>query len=203
MNVPLPLRRDSLLTMTGFTAAAATFIFALYLPGHRDSIKVKAEIKSAEESIREIPVKLAALERLTQEVEHSRSYLTKNRRLIPNEPDVGGVLREVSDLARNAGLQVSRLEPQPPVEYETYVAQPFALKSTGGFRGVMFFLRGLETRTRLYHVEELTMKQENERAGDSVETDMKFLVFSKRADLRDSAENDGRTAAFAADIHPR
>lgn len=203
MKVPVPLHRDSLLTMTGFTVAAATFIFALYLPGHRDSIKVKAEIKSAEDSIREIPGKLAALERLTKDIEQSRSYLTKNRRLMPTDSDVGGVLREVSDLARNAGLQINRLEPQPPVEHETYIAQPFVLKFTGGFRGVMFFLRGLETRTRLYHIEEFSLKQENERIGETVETDMKFLVFSKRMDLPDSAENDGRTAGVAADIHQR
>jgi Tfp pilus assembly protein PilO len=189
--------------MAGFTVAVATFIFALYLPGHRDSIRVKTEIKSAEESIREIPGKLAALERLTKEVDSNRAYLGKNRRIIPTDPDIGGVLREVTDLARDAGLQVNRLEPQPPVEHETYVALPFVLKFTGGIRGVMFFLRGLESRARLFHVEGLAMKQENERAGENVETDMKFLVFPKRADSLDSTEKEGRTARALADTDPR
>lgn len=203
MNIPLPHRRDSLIAMTGFTVVASTFIFTLYLPGHRDSSKVKAEIKSAEESIREIPVKVAELERLKNEIAERQSFVAGSQRLMPIDADIHGVLREVSDLARNAGLQVNRLEPQPPVEYETYLAHPFAMKFTGGFRGVMLLLRGLETRQRLYHVEEFSMKQENERSGENVEADVRFLVFSKRAEQPDSSENDGRTASFSADIHQR
>jgi Tfp pilus assembly protein PilO len=203
MNIPLPLRRDSLIAMTGFTVVASTFIFALYLPGHRDSNRVKSEIKSAEESLRDIPVKVAELDRLKKEISQRQSFLTRSQRMLPGDADIHGVLREVSDLARNAGLQVNRLEPQPLVENETYVAHPFAMKFSGGFRGVMSFLRGLETRKRLYHIEEFSMKQENERSGESVEADVKFLVFSKRTDLPDSADKNGRTASYSADIHQR
>lgn len=203
MSESVPLRRDSLMAIAGFTAVASTFIFVLYLPGHRDSIKVTAEIKSAEESIREIPGKLTELERLKRGISERQGYLSKMQRLMPTETGIDGVLREVSELARNAGLQINRLEPQPPIEHETYLAQPFALKFTGGFRGVMSFLRGLETRQRLFHVEEFSLKQENERSGETVEADMKFLVFSKRADLPDSSENDGRTAGFTVDIQKR
>lgn len=185
------VRRDSMLTVVGLSLLVAVFLFLVYLPGRKVSAAVERETAQAEQSIREIPRRIAELESLQQDIRTRNEYLHKTRRLLPRNADLHTVIRQVAYLANNSGLMVTRLEPVSVVEHDSYRTMPFRLSFKGRFRGMAMFLRGLEGRDRLFTVESFSLKLGNERAGDEIEADLHFSVYSRSEENAENGENNG------------
>lgn len=190
MKTAIP--RDSILTVVGFSLITGVFLFAFYLPGLKLGAQIKADIKVAEEAIKNVPLRVAELELLQNGIAARKAYIAKAREAIPTDPDVHGVIRQVADLARNSNLQITRLEPRTAVSYASFQELPFRMSFSGPFRNVATFLKGMESRGRLFAVQEFTLKQKDERNGKPVEGDLHFSVFIDDAEIADSDGNNGR-----------
>lgn len=196
-------RRDSLLTVIGLALLVAFFMFFVYLPNQRAAAKLKREIAAAEQSIRDIPLRLAELESLGKELALRGGHLRETERLMPTDADVHILVRQVADLAENSGLTVTQLKPLPKTVHQSYQALPFQVGFRGGFRGIAMFLKGLEAEERLFTVEELSLAAENEQTGRSVNADMHFSVYVRCAESSESADNDASSYRLRADTEIR
>jgi Tfp pilus assembly protein PilO len=194
-----PVRRDTLLTIIGLSLIAAVFIFAVYRPMQKACSEAQREIAAADQSIRDIPLRLAELKSLEDEIRLREEYLQQHHQLIPENADLHSVLRQVTNLARNSNLSVSRLEPMPPVEYESYRVVPFRVSFTGDFRGVATFAKGLESCGRLFSIEEIALNAADDKRPLGTSGDMYFSVYARRAEISDSTENNTSQGQPGAD----
>jgi len=193
------ISRDSVLSILGFALAAGAFVFAVYLPQHKACAKVRDEIAASERSIRDIPLRVAELELLKADVARRQTFLTAARAGVPLDPDVHGVIHRVAELARQSDLQVSRLEPLSGTSRESYQSLPFKLTFSGPFRGVLLFLKGLESRERLFHVQRFMLRQRNGKFGATIEGDIDFVIYVDHAKSNDFSEINGSSDPTAAD----
>ena len=182
--------RDVVITISGLGLMVAAFIFFVYLPGKHACDEYRRQIDAADKQIRQIPLKVAELEVLRDEVEERREELGKTVTLMPNEADLHNVIREVANLAKMSDLEVTRLEPLTPIDHETYQIMPFQLNMSGKFYGMAAFLRGLESRERLFTIKELSLTSDDRRNPGIVAGDVYFSVYVRRTDSSDSNEND-------------
>lgn len=196
-------RREGLITVLGFAFVTGTFLFAFYFPGYKTAAKIKDEIKAAETSIRDIPLRVAELESLKHDHQRRKEFLEKAKVSVPEDPDVHGVIEEVAVLAKKFDLQVTRLEPLTSVPFATFQQLPFRLNFSGKFRGIASFLKGLEDKQRLFTVQEFTLKQKNGKADEIVEGEMHFSVYVSDREISDSAGNNGTPAQKSSDIQTR
>ena len=194
-----PVRRDNILTITGLSLMAGVFVFAVYLPGHKACERVRGEIQAAEQSIQAIPLRLAELEKLKGDVAKRQAYLQEMQRAVPMDAAIHDVIREVSDLARQSDLQVTRLEPLKLIGYESYERFPFRLTCRGKFRSLLAFARGLEDRSRLFLVDELKLSRESKGTGEDVDGDIYFSVYRNLNDSSESDEKEKSSEVSAAD----
>src|SRR6185369_11807637 len=123
----------------------------------------------SERAIRDIPLRVAELELLKSDVTRRQTFLTAARTGVPFDPDVHGVIHRVAELARQSDLQVSRLEPLSATSRESFQSLPFKLTFSGPFRGALAFLKGLESRERLFHVLRFTLRQRYGKYGATIE----------------------------------
>lgn len=193
------LRKDSILTIFGFALITGVFLFAFYLPEAKVLAKVKQEIKAVQDEVQNIPFRLAEIESLQNDVTRRKTFVSNARAWVPFDPDVHAVIHQVAELARNSDLQITRLEPRAAVAHATFQEVPFRLSFSGSFREMATFFKGLESRDRLFTVQQFTLKQKDGKAASTIEADLHFSVLIGHAEFADSAENNGSRGGGAAD----
>ncbi len=193
------LRRDNILTIVGTLLIVGFFVLVIYLPNERACQAARRDIVQANRAIDEMPGRISVASE-QQKLVHDRVELVRQLdRLLNDENELHGVLQQVADLARGAGLKVDRIQPQNPVTREVYRVIPFQLTASGNFRQIATFLRGLEAQTALCTVERFSLKSETEQVGEALKADITFSVFVKQASFVGFAEKGDRQTSAQAD----
>lgn len=171
-------------------ALLGAFVYGVYRPQRQRLAEARAQLEAARAAVRELPEKLAVVTRLQRNVEENERFLRQTVSLMPDDADVYRVVQEVSALAQELELSVSRLEPMRPVEYASFRMLPFRMRFTGPFDAVVAFLNGLELRDRLFTIREFELTRQSRQLDSPVEVEVNFTVYARRNDFDGAA---GRT----------
>lgn len=194
-----PVFRDTLIALCILGVVSAVFLFGVYLPGHSRMEAIEMQTAAAEQSLRDIPIRVAELEMLDADLRERQDYLKKSVNLVPSVPDTHGTIRDVAELAHSCSLKVARLEPLSPVRFETLEALPYRLSLEGPFLKVVVFLHGLENRSRLFWIENLTISRDSRGQGESTLVEINFSTFVARTETTDRDEIDASPDERIAD----
>jgi type IV pilus assembly protein PilO len=104
----------------------------------------------------------ASLERANDEIKAS---ITAIEARLPSTKEVDAVVRQVSDLAVQSGLDSPAIESDKPVEASMYMEQPLKMKITGNFNGFYDFLVRLEQLPRITRIPDLHLTRATETDG--------------------------------------
>jgi Tfp pilus assembly protein PilO len=183
-------RRETILAFGGICGLAALFLFVVYLPGRRDTGQIHGSIVGAEQMLREIPVRVAELEYLNTKIDRLQAYLRKSSASVPREADLHAIIGQVAALAETNNLRVTRLEPLSPITSESYETLPFHLTLSGSYPGVVRFLNGLSTQSRLFVVDDFSLDKAPQMPGASTEVDMRFSTYVRRIETAELDDFD-------------
>lgn len=186
------LRRDSLITIISLAVVVALFTFVIYLPGLKSKQQLNKQIASIQEEIRAIPTKVEQLELLQKELQQREAFINRMKTHIPTDKDTHRVLQRVAQLANSSSLTVSSLNPGEPVPYATYLRQPFTVNISGPYKGLIQFLNGLDTDSRLFTVSNLMLTSQNSENKKFVKGTIEMSVYVLRdteSDFSDFKEN--------------
>lgn len=186
------LRRDSLITIISLAVVVALFTFVIYLPGLKSKQQLNKQIASIQEEIRAIPTKVEQLELLQKELQQREAFIKRMKTHIPTDKDTHRVLQRVAQLANSSSLTVSSLNPGEPVPYATYLRQPFTVNISGPYKGLIQFLNGLDTDSRLFTVSNLMLTSQNSENKKFVKGTIELSVYVLRdteSDFSDFKEN--------------
>lgn len=137
----------------------------------------------------------AKIERMRGEVVHKREMLDKYRsetarnadlekanaliaervaeieQRLPSGKEIDQIVRQVSQLAVDAGLAPPTLKTAKPVAAARYKEQPLELTTTGSFHGFYEFLVAMERMPRITRIVEMTIKH-----GEDTEIEVAFTL---------------------------
>jgi Tfp pilus assembly protein PilO len=186
------LRRDSLITIISLAVVVALFTFVIYLPGLKNKQQLNKQIASIQEEIRAIPTKVEQLELLQKELQQREAFINRMKKHIPTDKDTHRVLQRVAQLANSSSLTVSSLNPGEPVPYATYLRQPFTVNVSGPYKGLIQFLNGLDTDSRLFNVSNLMLTSQYGENKGLIKGTIELSVYVLRdteSDFSDFKEN--------------
>lgn len=192
-------RRDSLLMIVGTGALSIAFLLGIFMPGTRKAAAIEREIAEAEQALRGIPLEIAQRESLRRTVASREESLREYAPAVPDRAEIPSVIRQVAQLAADARLKVTRLEPLAPIDHASYREFPVRVTLLGPFAGIAGFLHGLETQPRLFRFGDSTLKAGDRQDSGTTEADVYFSVYAVRAENADSAENGESSAAASSD----
>ncbi len=187
------IRRDNWITIIGTAIIVGFFVLVIYLPGEQACQAARREIVTANRTIDAMPLLIQEAALRQKRVMEREAALSEIDRLLNNEHDLHGVLKNVADLAKSSGLRVERIQPQPTVQRESYKMAPFQLAVSGNFRRLSTFLHGLETQPTLVAIERFALKGESAQSSESLKADITFSVFVKREAFTGFAGNERQT----------
>lgn len=133
---------------------------------------VNAEIGQAKSEIEHMRLRLTRVQESTaRNLDLRRENEERTRQIeaiearLPSSKEVDHVIRQVSDLAVEAGLQSPAIESDKPVAAAVYMEQPLKMKIAGDFAGFHEFLKRLEALPRITRILDIKMLRANEANG--------------------------------------
>ncbi|MCC6228705.1 MAG: type 4a pilus biogenesis protein PilO [Phycisphaerales bacterium] len=99
---------------------------------------------------------------------------------LPNNKEVDAIVRQVSDLAVQAGLDSPTVKSLKPVPAALFMEQPMELSLEGDFRGFYEFLIKLEQLPRITRICDMKIKR-NEEGDGRIKADFTLSIYFQEA----------------------
>jgi len=117
--------------------------------------KQEKDIKDIEQKINSIGLESGEVERLRDDLNNLSRELEKAKAMLPQEVEMIKLMETLSKSARQAGLDLTLIHPDPPTKAEMYTVIPITVQATGGFHQLGMFLNSLANQTRIIAVKDI------------------------------------------------
>lgn len=137
----------------------------VFQPQNREIAQAKQEIEHKQQmlsKLQETTSRNQDLQRANEEIHKSIQAIEAR---LPSKKEVDAVVRRVSDLAVESGLEPPSIESDKPVGAATYMEQPLKMKITGNFNGFYEFLTKIEQLPRITRIPDMKISRAQEVDG--------------------------------------
>ena len=192
-------RHDRLIAIVGTAVLTVAFFLGVLRPGQLKAKSIQSEVSQIQSQLTSLPIQIAEREHLQAKLEGRSEQGERLATLIPLQADVSDVLHEVSQLAKQSQVTITRLEPMPQNDFASYSALPFSLGCKGEFAHVTKFLSGLETQPRLVTFVEVALTRGANTHDRQVQASVSFSVYSRHANSARTAGNATSQGTMSSD----
>lgn len=197
LHWPLPKRLGILF------GTLALIVFAFYyfiLTGQWErNEELSMEIETLELEVSKKKGIVANLPRYREEVKRLDAELNKALRELPDKKSIENLLTQISDKARNAGLDINLFQPAPERRRDFYAEIPVRLRVLGTFHQLASFFNEVGDLDRIVNLTEYQIKllelskKEIRLESEVTATSFRFLDDSERIDpAEDKTKKRGR-----------
>jgi type IV pilus assembly protein PilO len=164
-NVPLYQRVVVLVIL--LLIIVGGFMYLVYLPKGSEIEALQAKIASVNNEINVNRTKIRRLDELKRENEELKRQLDERKKQLPTEKEVATLLKQVSDLGVNTGLDFKLWKPGDPQKNPSglYVAIPVNVEVAGGYHSVAMFFDRINKLSRIVNISNLKMMNPKEEGG--------------------------------------
>ncbi|MEY4768559.1 MAG: hypothetical protein RL637_1198 [Pseudomonadota bacterium] len=113
---------------------------------------------------------------------------------MPDKAEVPDLLLEISNIAKESGLETKLFEPQPEVAQDFYIELPYKIEMAGKYEELGLFISGLATLSRIVTIHEVAIT----RATDADERLTMAAVIKTYNDSSGRNQNPPADAAAPA-----
>ena len=159
--------REFVLLLVLFAVPLASYWF-VFRPQNTQIERAREEILLRREKLEKLKQESArrgTLEAATNEIAQ-RIESIEGR--LPTNKELSAVVRQVSELAVDSGLDQPEIIAEKPVKAALYMEQPLKIEMTGDFRGFYKFLLELERLDRITRMPEMTVRRSDKVDGHMV-----------------------------------
>ena len=157
--------RDMLMGLV-LVAVPLSSYFLVFGPQNNRISAARGEIRHKQEmldKLRQETARNADLIRANQEI---ADLIKKTEERLPDGKEVDAIVRQISELAVQAGLSAPAMESGKPVAAAMYMEQPIKVTTAGDFRGFYEFLLELERLPRITRLPDLNLERATEPDGN-------------------------------------
>jgi len=153
----LPAPKKVLILVAILVAIAGLFLYVLIIP-MQDELKVaKGELSKLEQELnnskaiaRELPKFKEQVGRLNEELKNALTQL-------PNEKEIPEILKTISSLGKESGLEFTLFRPKPEAPQQFYATVPIELVALGNYHNVGIFFDRVSKLPRIINVIDFNM----------------------------------------------
>lgn len=157
LNVPKPVRYIIAIGLP--LLIIVLFYFLFYSPKSKEIKSLKATISKQEQEISNAEVKLRKLPKLKALYAVRVKELDELKRQLPEEKEVSGLLKQVSDLGIKSGLTIGLWKPSSKSMHSSGVVYeiPVEVNMKGAFHRLGYFFSELSGLNRIVNIKDLKL----------------------------------------------
>lgn len=159
--------------------ATAGYSF-LHAPAVHDITDTSARIDELLQSVRNGPVMREQHKLASEKLRAVTTRIENVQRRVPQEPNAGEFLKEVTQLANAGQLTIKDFHPEKPESKTGYAEMQVTLRGQGSFGSVCAFVERLTKLTRLSKIKDLTLSA-GENASEYPMTATLVIYFGLRS----------------------
>jgi Tfp pilus assembly protein PilO len=147
--------------------------FLVFVPQNTAIDEAKGEIRHKQEMLDQLQRETARNSSLAEANERIAEQISEIENRLPSDKEVDRVVRHVSKLAIQAGLEPPSVKSGKPISAALYMEQPLEMKTAGNFTGLYAFLQTLERLPRITRLPEMQIRR---RPTDDGIVDVTFTL---------------------------
>jgi type IV pilus assembly protein PilO len=187
----LPAAVKVLIAFLPAIVISALVILLLILPRHKEIERLNGEITKQENDIAKDQVKAAKLSTLKAENEKLQKRLDELKLQLPEEREVSGLLKQVSDLGIKSGLKIISWKPEQKKDHPsgTIYEIPVAVELSGSYHNLGIFFSRLTKLNRIVNISDIKMGSPKPERDEAIaRINFKATTFSAISDKEKSAK---------------
>ncbi len=175
----LPVHQRHLLYGSLVVLIILLYAFALHLPQARELASKKENIRALEAERARLQAFAVQREKVKNEMAETEELFNQVAAQLPDQKEIPDLLRQVSNLGRDSGLEVLFFRQKPEVLHDLYAEVPVEMGVRGGYHQVALFFDKVRHLERIVHITELNLKNPQLRNGQ-VQIDASFFATTYR-----------------------
>ncbi len=172
------------------------FYFLYYKPHDEEIKQVKDERLSTEAEIVTLRAKKEEMDKIEKEIEAMKITLVQLEIIIPQKEEISDILRKIQQLAWDSRLNIEKFIPKADVDKEFYYEKPISIEITGNYHNLAIFYDRLSNFSRLYNIEEFTIKslraQTDTSTISALSTATTYIFKEAEPEEEESQQNAGK-----------
>ncbi len=142
------------------------FYFVFLSPNLEELERLERQKVTLEQKLQRVKKKAANRERLRQEVAETRVVFEEIAELLPSQKEIPQLLKDISALGRNAGLDFLAFKPGQDTPKDFYAEIPVNINVKGPYHNLGFFLDQVSKLERIVTVNNINMGSPAMDAGE-------------------------------------
>jgi type IV pilus assembly protein PilO len=134
------------------------FYFLHYKGKNEELQRVREDRIRTEAEIVELRAKKTQMDQIEKEIEEMKVTLSQLETIIPLKEEISDILRKIQQLAWDSRLNIEKFIPKADVDKEFYYEKPISIEITGNYHNLALFYDRLSNFSRLYNIEDFTIK---------------------------------------------
>lgn len=151
--------------------------YAVFKPQNKAIEKEREQIKYQQDLLQKLKAESAKHADLQKANEEAQVMVKSIEAKLPTGKEIDGVVRQVSELAIQAGLQPPAMRSTKPVPAMLYMEQPLETEVTGDFVGFFSFLARLEKMPRIIRIPDLKISGQSGKEGVEVKAEFTLSIY--------------------------
>jgi type IV pilus assembly protein PilO len=160
-----------LLSVAPAIVISALVVILLILPRHKEIQRLNGEITKQENEMAIDQVKAAKLSTLKTENEKKKKRLDELKLQLPEEKEVSGLLRQVSDLSIRAGLRIISWKPEQKRDHPsgTIYEIPVSVELTGSYNNLGVFYSSITKLNRIVNISDIKISDPKPERNEAID----------------------------------
>ncbi len=154
------------------------FYFTYYRPnGQKEQslIKQKSDLTT---ELRQVKQKASNLSKFKKERDEANELFVKASALLPKEKEIPKLLKDISALGRNAGLDFLTFKPEPDNPKDFYAEIPVTINVRGPYHNMGFFFDQVSKLERIVTVANVKMSSPVKETGEMLlKSDCRLVTY--------------------------
>ena len=164
--IPLEPKLKIIIAVILLILPVLIFYFAYFEPNTKKIANLNNQKVSLENRLKAVKKKAANRDRLRQELEEVRLVFEETATLLPKEKEIPQLLKDISALGRNAGLDFLAFRPGTDSPKDFYAEIPVNINVNGPYHNLGFFLDQVSKLDRIVSVNNIKMGGPKMEAGE-------------------------------------
>lgn len=146
-------------------AILISFFYFIYSPG-RETLKARQEeLSKLRSQYNEQQKVLADLPRFKKELKELQDRFEESLKMLPNSREIPSLLTNISNLAKECGLEIMLFQPKPEVPQDFYAEIPVEMKVVGKYHDYGYFFDKLAKLPRIVNVKDIVLESKIDKTG--------------------------------------
>ena len=178
------------------------YVFWFYLPRSQEVAEMQHTIQALEAERAQLRKILANRKHIEAESRAVEAAFNQAQAQLPEQKEIPELLRQVSRLGQDSGLEVLLFRQQPEQLHDLYTEVPVQMSVRGGYHDIALFFDQVRRLDRIVNVADVSL-QEPRLAGNQMAVDASFSATTYRFLSEEERERIAEPAAEAQPTRKR